>query len=298
MPVLEGPGIVSKGDVKFQLFDKVVIIGVGLIGASLGMNLVHHRLAREVIGVGRSRRNLNEAFRRKAINRAVVSSQALPVLKRLGRNDLVVLAAPVETILDYLKALPRRPLVIDVGSTKGSIIKIALRRKLRFIGSHPIAGTEKGGAAAGERDLFRGRVWIVTPGRNSSPKDLRKLSGLIRRVGSKPVTMDPIRHDRLFAAISHLPHAAAFTLVASIPRILPTVREGQFGFGSLRDMTRVAASPPEVWRDIFLQNKTFLLRAITAYQKELSRLVKLIIKGRGLLKYLQTAQEVHRGLVS
>lgn len=276
------------------LFNRVIIIGVGLIGSSIGMNLVRKRLAREVVGVGRNPANLREAIRRRAIHRFVRAQQRAPLLENLSEDDLVILAVPVKEIIRHLGLLTRKPLVMDVGSTKRSIVRAATRRKIRFVGSHPIAGTEKKGAAAGEIDLFRERICLLTPTPYCRPGDLVRLRRLWRALGAQVALMEAGRHDRLLAAVSHLPHAAAYSLVQTVSHLASVPEEVRFALGGLKGTTRIAASPPEMWNDIFLENRDFLLRALDRYRRDLGRLRSFIQKrnSRALYRFLREAQKV------
>src|SRR5579885_1405104 len=242
------------------LFHRAVIVGVGQLGASIGMNLVSKKIAREVIGVGLSRCNLQKALKRKALNR----SGSFRDLLGLESGDLIILAAPVRTIRASLKTLPKGPLIIDVGSTKTSIVREARRRRLRFIGCHPIAGTEKGGATSGDSKLFRGRTVILTPGRSVRPSDLRLVTDLWKKLGAKTDRLAPEEHDRVFAVTSHLPHALAFGLSRVAGQKLQAARHAPFVFASFRDATRVAESPVDMWRDIFLENAPEVLKVLDA----------------------------------
>lgn len=250
------------------------------------MNLVAKRLAHEVIGVGRRRANLKEALRRKAIHR-------IGTAKDLNDADLIVLATPVGAIRDYFKTVPKTPLILDVGSTKASIVKDAERRGLRFVGCHPVAGTEKAGAVAADRNLFRNQFCMITPPRGASKSDVRRVKSLWKRFGARTVLMKAERHDRFFAVSSHLPHVLAFSLSRLAGRALS---QKQGVFSSFKDATRVALSPVEMWRDIFLENRTEVLRALGDMARELKTLRALIVakKKTGLKSFLQQAQRVRQ----
>ncbi|HEX5035861.1 MAG TPA: prephenate dehydrogenase [bacterium] len=275
------------------MFRKVVIVGVGQIGASLGMNLIARKMARDVVGIGRDPENLRVAMRKRAIHR-VGSIRELPLQ---GPDDLIILAAPVRTIRDLLKKMPKGPLIIDVGSTKAAIVSEAKKRSLRFIGCHPIAGTERPGAAGAEKDLFRGRVCVVTPSKGTSPKDAAAVAKLWKRLGSSVLRMAPEAHDRALAAFSHLPHVIAYSLIAQSP-VASVPRSLFAGLGSFRSTTRVAASEPTMWRDIFLENRKAVLAAVGRQAREFAALKKLIAKGDadGLLRYLSRAQAKRRSI--
>lgn len=273
-------------------FNKVVIIGVGLMGSSIGMNLVRRKIAREVIGVGRNAQNLREALRRKAVHRTVRAQFIEPLLKNLSKDDLVILCSPIQSILEYLPKISRSVLVTDVGSTKLSIVQKSNQSRLRFVGSHPIAGTEQTGAGSGEFNLFRGCWCVLTPAKNVFSRDVSQITALWKTLGMKCVVMSAEKHDSLFGVLSHLPHAVAYSLVEMVSRRI-ALQELKFSFGSFKDATRVACSSPEMWRDIFLQNRENVLKAISLYEKELSRLKKMILKKEraSLIRLLSRAQK-------
>ncbi len=275
------------------MFRKAVIIGVGQIGASVGMNLVAKKMAKEVIGVGRDPGNLREALRRKAIHRGVpvAAWRAMP----LQQNDLIVLATPVRTIRDLLKTMPKGPMILDVGSTKSTIVAEASKRRLRFIGCHPIAGSEIPGAKAAEKDLFRGKVCLVTPSVASSKKDVALVRRLWTRLGARVEIMTPAAHDRVMAAFSHLPHVLAYSLIGFVSGApLTGVPKSLFaGLGSFRSATRVAASSPQMWRDIFIENRNAVLSSLDKWIKEVGVLRRLIARrdAAGLRRYLSRSQK-------
>jgi prephenate dehydrogenase len=275
------------------MFRKVVIVGVGQIGASLGNGDHRRKLAKEVVGVGRDPKNLKVAIRKRAIHRV----GAIHELPLQDTNDLIILATPVRTIRELLKKMPKGPLIIDVGSTKTAIVSEAKKRKLRFIGCHPIAGTETPGAAGAEKDLFRRRVCVVTPSKGTSPKDSTAVEKLWKRLGATVVRMAPEAHDRALAAFSHLPHVIAYSLIAQSP-VASVPRSLFAGLGSFRSTTRVAASSPEMWRDIFLENRQAVLAAVDRQARECAALKKLIAKrdAAGLLRYLSRAQAKRRSI--
>jgi prephenate dehydrogenase len=250
------------------------------------MNLVAKRLAQEVVGVGRDPKNLLEAVRRRAIDRA----GALQELCLLKDGDLVVLATPVRTIRDLLGKMPRGPLIVDVGSTKSAILAEASRRRLRFVGCHPIAGTEVPGAAGAQKNLFRGKVCIVTPVSGTRGEDLSRARRLWKHLGSTVILMSPKAHDRLLARFSHLPHVLAYALMATPVADKP---RGIFaGLGSFRSATRVAGSEPAMWRDILLENRDNVLPVLDGFTRNLEILKGLLTRrdAAGLHRYLLRAR--------
>jgi prephenate dehydrogenase len=170
---------------------------------------------------------------------------------------------------------------MDVGSTKKTVMKVARRR--RFIGAHPIAGTERSGPEAGDPDLFKGRRCFLSVNPGTSYPDRKRITQIWKRIGAKVVLIDPARHDRLFAAISHLPHALSFSFVRTLT---PTLRrEGirRWAEGSFRDATRVASSPEGIWTDIFLENRSEVIPSIDRVRHELLRLRNLLQPGNPVL---------------
>ena len=279
-------------------FNQAVIVGVGLIGGSLGMILRRKQLASSVVGVGRRIENLKTAVNVGAIDRYVVDSK-----EAVKEADLVILATPVDTYERHLKewASCLRPgaIVTDVGSVKGELVERSERQMpagVHFVGGHPIAGKEKTGAAAGSEDLFIGRRCILTPTQQTNPQALELVQALWQETGAVVLTMDPQLHDKILGAVSHLPHAAAFALMTALVEIrmeVPGLDLAGHSGGGLRDTTRIAASSPEMWRDIFLWNRENVVACIRAYERSLGELRQLIQTGdaAGIEKMLERAKE-------
>lgn len=285
-------------------FKQVAIVGVGLIGGSLGMVLKQRGLADGVVGIGRRIENLKTAVTLGAIDRYVSD----PVTGVEG-SDLVVLATPVDTYERHLKEWAPRlrsgTIVTDVGSVKGDLVACAeslMPASVRFVGAHPIAGREKTGVAAGSVDLFRGARCILTPTPRTAPDALRTVRTLWEAAGSQVSEMDPYVHDRVLGAVSHLPHAVAFTLINALvevrDRLVPDLDLLGYAGGGLRDTTRIAASSPEMWRDIFLWNRENLVSTIEVYERHLAQLKQLIKAGDGpgIEKELERAKQVREQL--
>jgi prephenate dehydrogenase len=278
-------------------FNQAVIIGVGLIGGSLGMILRRKGLASTVVGAGRRIENLKTAVSVGAIDRYVVDPS-----EAVKEADLVILATPVDTYERHLQewASRLRPgaIVTDVGSVKGELVERSERQMpagVHFVGAHPIAGKEKTGAAAGSEDLFTGRRCILTPTKQTDPQALEQVQSLWQAAGATVLTMDPHLHDRILGAVSHLPHAAAFALMNALVDIrseVPSLDLAGHSGGGLRDTTRIAASSPEMWRDIFLWNKDNVVACIRAYERSLGELRQLIQTedGAGIEKLLERAK--------
>lgn len=279
-------------------FTQAVIIGVGLIGGSLGMILRRKELASSVVGVGRRVENLKTAVNVGAIDRYVVDSK-----EAVKDADLVILATPVDTyerhLNEWASCLRPGAIVTDVGSVKGDLVVQSERRMpagVHFVGAHPIAGKEKTGAAAGSEDLFSGRRCILTPTQQTNPQALEQVESLWQEAGAVVLTMDPYLHDKILGAVSHLPHVAAFALMNALVDIrtaVPGLDLAGHSGGGLRDSTRIAASSPEMWRDIFLWNRDNVVAWIQAYERSLGELRQLIQAGdaAGVEKMLERAKE-------
>ena len=279
-------------------FSQAVIIGVGLIGGSLGMVLRRKGLASNVVGVGRRVENLKTAVTVGAIDRYVVDSR-----EAVKDADLVILATPVDTYERHLKewASCLRPgaIVTDVGSVKGELVARAehhMPTGVHFVGAHPIAGKEKTGAGAGSEDLFTGRRCILTPTELTNPEALEQVRALWQEAGAVVLSMDPYLHDKILGAVSHLPHVAAFALMNALVEIrteVPALDLAGHSGGGLRDTTRIAASSPEMWRDIFLWNRENVVSYVRAYERALGELRQLIQTGdaAGIEKMLERAKE-------
>jgi prephenate dehydrogenase len=279
-------------------FSRAVIVGVGLIGGSLGMILRRKALAESVVGVGRRVENLKTAVAVGAIDRYVVDPK-----EAVKDADLVVLATPVDTyerhLKDWASCLSPGAIVTDVGSVKGGLVERSetyMPTGVHFVGAHPIAGKEKTGAAAGSEDLFSGKRCILTPTSRTNSEALERMRFLWQEAGAVVLTMDPHLHDKILGAVSHLPHAAAFALMNALIEIrsqVPGLDLAGHSGGGLRDTTRIAASSPEMWRDIFLWNRENVVAWIGAYERSLGQLRHLIETGdaSGIEKMLERVKE-------
>jgi prephenate dehydrogenase len=279
-------------------FRQAAIIGVGLIGGSLGMILRRKGLASSVVGVGRRIDNLKTAVTMGAIDRYVADAK-----EGVRDADLVVLATPVDTYERHLKewasCLKPGAIVSDVGSVKGELVEQSERlvpAGVHFVGAHPIAGKEKTGVAAASENLFTGMRCILTPTKQTNQQALERVRTLWQEAGSIVLDVDPHLHDKLLGAVSHLPHVAAFALMDALIAIraeLPSLDLAGHSGGGLRDTTRIAASSPEMWRDIFLWNRDNIVAFIEAYERSLGDLKRLIRAGdgAGIEKALERAKQ-------
>lgn len=269
-----------------RLFNKVAIIGTGLIGGSIALAIKKKGLARQVVGVSRHKKTLACARKSHAIDKG---SQDLSIIRDA---DLVVLAAPVNTILNLadkiLKFVPDDCVVTDVGSTKKEIVYKLSRVFPNYVGSHPLAGSEKRGIKNIQADMFEKSLCILTPAKNSSPKALKKVESLWNSLGARVVFLNPDKHDKILSFVSHLPHAIAFSLVDTVPD-----RYLKFATNGLKDSTRIALSDARLWADIFLSNRKNMLKSIESFLHSLSGLKSAINKKDevAIIKILKKAKD-------
>ncbi|MBD0315163.1 MAG: prephenate dehydrogenase/arogenate dehydrogenase family protein [Nitrospiraceae bacterium] len=266
-------------------FKQVAIIGVGLIGGSLGLAMRAQGLADHVVGIGRRVENLDRAVQLGAIDRYVSEPK-----EGVRGSDLVILATPVDTYEEHLKewahCLAAGAIVSDVGSVKGHLVEqseSAMPMGVHFVGAHPIAGKEKTGVAAASAQLFAGARCIITPTAKTDARALEQIRQLWQETGALVLTMEPHLHDQILGAVSHLPHAAAFAMMNALAdlrdRHLSALDLASHSGGGLRDATRIAASSPEMWRDIFLWNRDNVVSFIDGYARALEELKQLIQAG-------------------
>ncbi len=254
----------------------VAIVGVGLIGGSIGLALRKRGLAPRVIGVGRRQATLRTARRVGA-----VTNTTIELAKGVAEAELIIVCTPVGRIVEDVQRVAAHcregTLITDAGSTKVSIVSAldeGLPRGCRFLGSHPLAGSDRAGPAHADADLFEGRVAVLTPTRNTRAEDYDTLHHFWASLGSVVVQMTAAEHDRTVAVISHLPHAVASILAATLP-------ESYFRFAGtgVLDTTRIAAGDPELWRHIFVHNRDNVLGALGAFRDNLDALITAIRNG-------------------
>ncbi len=265
-------------------FKRITVIGVGLIGGSLALAVKAKGLAQEVWGLDRDLEALNQAKKLKVIDQGF---KDLPAC--IPDADLVVIATPVGQSLrvarEVLPLMKPGSILTDVGSVKRDLVE-GLAGKIpeerHFLGGHPIAGTERSGVEAAYATLFEGANCILTPTAETSSLAKGKLKAFWEQVGSKVLFMEPQHHDEIFAAVSHLPHMVAYSLVKAVMDIDQGQGElFQFTGGGFRDFTRIASSHPEMWRDICLHNQDQILKALGHYRDTLETLEKAIREKNG-----------------
>jgi prephenate dehydrogenase len=255
-----------------QAFGKIVVCGVGLIGGSFALALKAAGSVREIVGLGRSRAPLEEA-----LALGVIDGIATDWADALHGADLVLLGMPVGQMPAVMAALAPhlRPgtLVTDGGSTKSDVVaaaRVAFGDKIsQFVPGHPIAGAEKSGVAAARTDLYVDKRVVLTPLPENAETDIARVAGAWETCGAKVSRLSPEDHDRVFAAVSHLPHLLAFALVHDLAGRDNSDQLFGFAAGGFRDFTRIASSHPEMWRDICVANRAALLKELDAYVGEL-----------------------------
>jgi prephenate dehydrogenase len=261
--------------------DTVVIFGVGLIGGSFALALKAAGAAKRVIGLGRNPANLQRALRLGVIDEAATDPAAV------AGADLVLIATPVGQMGRIMQAmaphLTPRTVVTDGGSTKQDVVALAYaklrERAAQFVPGHPIAGAEHSGVDAAKAELFRARKVVLTPLPENSDRSVRRVRAAWRLCGARLHQMQPAEHDRVFAAVSHLPHLLSYALVDQVARHPNGKQLFEYAAGGFRDFTRIASSHPEMWRDICVANRKALLAELTGYERELAEVKRLLKAG-------------------
>ena len=278
---------------------KVAIVGVGLIGGSFAMALRRAGVVNQVVGVDRDARALE-----RAITLGVIDTTAESPSEAAKGADLVFVSVPVRAIGGVLHdvALGIGPdgVITDAGSTKADVVKTA-REELRehfprFVAGHPIAGRESSGVDAAVHDLFRGARVVLAPAEETTDEALDLVRACWEAAGGRVSTLPAALHDHIFAAVSHLPHVLAFALVSEIAARPDCAELLGYAAGGFRDFTRIAASSPEMWRDIALNNRDALLAEIDAYDARLAVFRELIKRGDGpgLVRLMTEARNTRR----
>lgn len=282
-------------------FNNVTIIGVGLIGGSLAKALKAGRLAGAITGTGRSRESLEQALKLGVIDRIDESHT-----HAVSDADLVVLASPVGTFEQVVREIGPRmksgAILTDVGSVKGDLVRVIekiLPSGISYVPGHPIAGKEKFGVAEASESLFCGAKCILTPTQKTDARALEMVKSLWTAAGAQVLLMDADIHDRVFAAVSHVPHVAAYAMVNTVAE-LNTGSENYIDFSGagFRDFTRIAASSPGIWKDICLMNRRNIIEIIERYEVSLGKLKRAINAGDGALleKLFRDASDARKRL--
>jgi len=288
---------------KDVLFDKIAFLGIGLIGASMARVIAREGLCRSMVAY--SRRGVT---RSKALELGLVEAVYEEPAEAVAGADLVVIAAPIGAYASLAEAigptLSPGTIVTDVGSVKQAAIDAVqpyLASGVHFVPGHPIAGTEHSGPEAGFADLFEGRWTILTPALCSDEKAVEQISELWRCCGASVETMKPEHHDMVLSITSHLPHLIAYTIVGTATSLEEDLRQEviKFSASGFRDFTRIAASDPVMWRDVFLSNKEATLAILQRFNEDLAAMQSAIEKGDGktLLDFFSRTRDIRRGII-
>ncbi|MGV1754506.1 prephenate/arogenate dehydrogenase family protein [Agrobacterium sp. CG674] len=285
------------------LFERIALIGIGLIGSSIARDIKELGLAGEVVISTRSEETL-----KRAEELELGTAYTISAAKAVEGADLVIVSVPVgasemvaQQIAPHLKS---GAIVTDVGSTKASVIaQMAphMPDNVHFIPGHPLAGTEKSGPDAGFSGLFRDRWCIFTPLADTDPEALASLRQFWEKLGSRIDEMDPEHHDKVLAIVSHLPHIIAYNIVGTADD-LGTVTESEvikYSASGFRDFTRLAASDPTMWRDVCLHNKDAILEMLARFSEDLAYLQRAIRWGEGdkLFELFSRTRNIRRSIV-
>jgi cyclohexadieny/prephenate dehydrogenase len=284
-------------------FKKLALIGFGLIGGSIARAARAQGLVGEIVTTARSEKT-RARVKELGIVDAVVETNA----EAVRDADLVILCIPVgacgEVTRDIAADLKAGAIVSDVGSVKGAVVKDMaphLPGGVHFVPAHPVAGTEHSGPDSGFAELFINRWCILTPPEGTDPGAVKRLGAFWAALGAKVETMTPDHHDLVLAITSHLPHLIAYTIVGTADE-LGQVTESEimkFSAGGFRDFTRIAASDPTMWRDVFLNNKDAVLEMLGTFNEDLSKLTRAIRRGDGeaLFEHFSRTRAIRRGIV-
>ncbi len=283
-------------------FNKVTVIGVGLIGGSIAMVLKKKGLAGTITGVGRTEENLKTALRL-----GIIDSYTQDIAEGVSDADFVIVAVPVLKIAETIRAAIThfKPgcIITDAGSVKKALvdeIEPIIPGDVHFVPGHPIAGTEKSGAESAFPELYIDRKCILTPTPRTDKRAVETVKKVWESAGSTVIMMDAAAHDRILAAVSHLPHMIAYTLVNTVADIEAAGTDAlSYSAGGFKDFTRIASSSPEMWSDICVMNKTSIVKMIDGFQSRLESLKKLISDGdsKGLKDDFERAKKVRDSLI-
>ncbi|MCA3561375.1 MAG: prephenate/arogenate dehydrogenase family protein [Aestuariivirga sp.] len=286
------------------MFDRVSLIGIGLIGSSLAHAMRKQALAREITGYARS-----EATRAKALELGLVDRVFPTAAEAASDADLVILCSPVGTYgalaQEVGPTLKPGAILTDVGSVKGAVVKDVLPhvpQSAHFIPGHPIAGTEQSGPESGFAELFTNRWCILTPLPEAEPAAVERLADFWRACGSNVEIMTAEHHDLVLAITSHLPHLIAYNIVSTAADLEEVTSSEviKYSAGGFRDFTRIAASDPTMWRDVFLNNKDAVLEMLGRFSEDLSALQRAIRWGDGdmLFDVFTRSRQVRRSIIA
>ena len=274
-----------------MIFKKIAIVGVGLIGGSIGLAAKRKKLAGEIVGVCRRKSSLQKALKLKAVDNATLNFK-----KGVAGADLVIIATSVNKIVKLaeksIKFMKKGAILADVGSAKEHIVRKIEKlagKKVNFIGTHPMAGSEKSGVENASGSIFDGAPLVITKTRNTNKKSITSLKKFWEGLGCRVFVLAPKRHDKEISLISYLPHVVSSAIAVS--QVKPSLR---LAAGSLKSTTRVSSSDPELWRDIFLLTRDPLLKSIKKFLRNLKTLEKAIRRKdkKAIKKFLDRAKKI------
>ena len=285
------------------MFDTVSIIGCGLIGSSILRAIKNKNLAKE-IKIFDSSKEVTSYLKKENLCTNVSND----IRQCVTNSDLIIIATPLssykEIILSIKDSLKKNVILTDTGSVKKEVMKIIHNVNLtdvHWIPSHPIAGTEESGPSAGHAKMFENRWCIISPPKNCAEQPVKSLKALWEAIGSKVKIMSPEEHDKILSLTSHLPHAIAYNIVRTVMNVEDKLKHEviQYSAGGLRDFTRIAASNPLMWRDIFLDNGENLSKGIDNFIEKLNELKKAVQEKNGdkLFQIFNSTKEVRKEIV-
>jgi prephenate dehydrogenase len=283
------------GYLRCVQFQKITIIGVGLLGGSIGIAARKNRVAGEIAGFVRSKKSISDCEKFGATDFATTD-----LLAAVSNSDLIILCTPLAQMAaitrQFLPALKRGAIVTDVGSVKAGVVRelesLVQKSGAHFIGSHPMAGAEKTGVAAARADLFVNAVCVLTPTKKSNTTALRKLEQFWKSVSARVLKMKAAQHDLLVSRSSHLPHVVAATLANLVLNPVSPKQQAALCANGFRDTTRIASGSPEMWRDIALANRKNLSRSLDAFISDLQKFQRTLKKSdaKEISKFFVTAK--------
>jgi cyclohexadieny/prephenate dehydrogenase len=284
-------------------FEKVCIVGLGLIGGSIGLAIKRLNTSNQITGYARSNSTLE-----RAIELGLVDSVKDNLEEAVNNSDLVILATPLSTFRELVEEmspfLKKGCIITDTGSAKLSVIeelKGILPNGIEFVPGHPIAGTEESGPDAGFAELFDNRWCILTPTEDNSSNAVDLVKGFWESIGSKVEIMDPMHHDKVLAITSHIPHLIAFNIVGTANNLANITEKEvvKYSAGGFRDFTRIAASDPKMWSDIFTYNSDAVLEMLDLFSNDLAKLKAAVIKKDSdlLFSNFEKTREVRKNII-
>lgn len=287
------------------MFEKVTIIGIGMIGSSIARVIKKQALAKNLVAY-----DVNQEFLEKSLELGIVDEICSDMVLSVKDADLVIYASPVKTYSSITKTiishLKKGAIITDVGSVKEAVVSdveqyILPEIEVSFVAGHPVAGIEKSGPEVGFVEMFYDRWFIITPSKSSTLEAIEKVSKLWESAKMKVDTMTPEHHDKVMAAVSHLPHLIAYSIVGTVADLEGYEQKEiiKYSASGFRDFTRIAGSDPTMWRDIFLSNKDTILDLIQRFVEDLTALQRNIRWGEGdeLLKLFSRTQKIRKEVI-